>query len=507
MFWYTHWDTISGAEMAILLPSYLFQRNQIWYFRQRIPSYMFDYLGKSEIKVSLKTRDLKTAKQQAWPLACRLWQYYAKYQRTLMTNKPDDFIELISLKDLKVGNVELGDVTIDHQGDAIAEQATLNAFLSVINQNNQDSPQHQKTPATNQPQSDSPKLKEAIGDYIKNKRDEVDNDSVADEKTIGATEGKLNRLVQVLGNVNVNSVMRKDAEKFRNTLLKLPSNMNKIKKYKGLSLSEVIALAPTKTLSTSTVKSYIEVVSTFYIWCKQNRYLDYNPFESLRVKKPSNAKKTNEERDPWEPEQLVTIFNTPVFTQHDFLHSFYYWLPLIGIYTGARMNEICQLYCADIKKIDGSLFFQFTDERPDQKLKNLNSRRVVPAHSKLLELGFESYLAETKKAGNERLFPSLTHSRDGYSKNASSWFSRYRKAYDLQLEGKKQDFHSFRHNVSDFFKQHNIPASQAAAILGHADQTITYGRYGKDLESSKLISIIETLDFSVYLGSVKFWSC
>jgi integrase len=491
--------------MPISLPSYLFQRNQIWYFRQRIPTYMVDHVRKPELKLSLKTRDLKIAKQQAWKLASRLWQYYAKHQRTQMTNKQDDFIELITLKDVKVGNIELGDISIDHQGDAAAEQATLNAFLSVINQNKQPISDEQNDQAAPQPKYQSPKLGKAIGEYIANKRDEVDNDSKADEKTIGATEGKLNRLVQVLGDVSVNSIMRKDAEKFRNTLLKLPSNMNKLKEYQGLSLTEIIALAPSNTLSVSTVKSYIEVVSTFYKWCKHNQYLDHNPFESLRVKKPSNAKKENEERDPWEPEQLAKIFNTPVYTQHNFKHAYYYWLPLIGLYTGARMNEICQLYCADIEKIDSNLFFRFNEDRSDQKLKNPNSRRLVPVHSKLIELGFESHLDNMKKTGNERLFPTLTHSRDGYSKNASNWFSRYRKTYELQLEGKKQDFHSFRHNVSDFFKQHDTPDTQAAAILGHADQTITYGRYGKDLKAEKLVTLIEKLDFGCSLHSVAPW--
>jgi integrase len=491
--------------MPISLPSYLFQRNQIWYFRQRIPTYMVDHVGKSELKLSLKTRDLKIAKQQAWKLASRLWRYYAKHQSTQMTNNPDDFIELITLKDVKVGNIELGDVSIDHQGDAAAEQATLNAFLSVINQNKADNSQTVQAQMASPTPTSSPKLTEAVTEYIANKRDEVDNSSLADEKTIGAIEGKLNRLVQALGDLQVASVMRKDAEKFRNTLLKLPTNMNKMQEYKGLSLTQIIALAPTDTLSTATVKSYIEVASTFYKWCKHNQYAAHNPFESLGVRKPKNAKKRNEERDPWEPEQLGKMFNTSVFTQHDFRHSYYYWLPLIGLYTGARMNEICQLYCSDINKIDDNLFFRFNEDRPDQKLKNPNSRRLVSVHSKLIELGFGSYLDDMNKGENARLFPTLTHSRDGYSKNASNWFSRYRKTYRLQLEGKKQDFHSFRHNVSDFFKQHDIPDTQAAAILGHADQTITYGRYGKDLKASKLVNLIEMLNFKEYLFQVKPW--
>ena len=30
----------------------------------------------------------------------------------------------------------------------------------------------------------------------------------------------------------------------------------------------------------------------------------------------------------------------------------YYWVPLLGQYTGARLNELCQLYVNDIKEID-----------------------------------------------------------------------------------------------------------------------------------------------------------
>jgi integrase len=491
--------------MPISLPSYLFKRNQIWYFRQRIPTHMIDHVGKTELKLSLKTRDLHIAKQQSWRLASRLWRYYVKHQSTQMTNKPDDFIELINIKDVKVGNIELGEIAIDHQGDVEAEQATLNAFLSVINKSKQSVPDEQTVHVATQPNAQSPKLSQAIGEYIANKRDEVDNNSKADEKTIGATEGKLNRLVQVLGDVTVNSVMRKDAERFRNTLLKLPSNINKKPEYKGLSLAEIINLSPTKTLSTATIRSYTEVASTFYKWCGLNQYSSFNPFESLKVKKPKNAKKDNEEREPWDPEQLLTMFSTDVFTKHKHLHAYYYWLPLIGLFSGARMNEICQLYLSEIVRIEDNLFFHITEELEGQKLKTSNSKRLVPVHSKLIKLGFVDYLNANKKNGAERLFPALTNLRDGYSKNASSWFARYRKKHELNIVDRKQDFHSFRHNVSDYFKQNDVPETQAAAIFGHANQKITYGRYGKDLKADKLISLIEKLEFEEVLINVVPW--
>lgn len=487
--------------MGSLLPSYLFQRNQIWYFRQRVPVELITVFGRKEFKTSLKTRDVTVAKRRAISIASRLWSQFDLFQSEMMKKDNDAFAELITLKDVKLGDSHFGEVVIDHDDDAEKEQATLNAFLDVIHKTNQEG---SLSKSTVQSQT-SVSINTAIGEYIANKRDEVDNDSLADEKTINATEGKLKRLVEVFGNVSVDSLMRKDAEHFRNVLLKLPKNMNKVREYRDLTLTEVLALSPTDTLSTSTVKSYTEVVSTFYKWCRHNQYTQFNPFESLRVKKPKSAKKEIEERDPWEPSQLSAMFATPIFTNHDFKHSFYYWLPLIGLHTGARMNEICQLYHDDIVTIDNRLFFRFCEDRDDQKLKTRSSRRVIPVHKALLELNFEGYLEAGKIAGDERVFQSLTHSRDGYSKNASSWFSRFREAHNLKIDGKKQDFHSFRHNVSDFFKQQDVPDTQAAAILGHADQTITYGRYGKDLQAEKLIKLIDILDFSTETANIMVW--
>lgn len=237
------------------LPSYLFQRNQIWYFRQRIPVELVPICGCKEFKSSLKTRDAIIAKRRGVKLASRLWNQFELLQRALMKKDEENFAGLITLKDVKVGNSKLGEIQIDHQGNVEQEQATLNSLLSFINQSIE-----QSVPTTEKSSTDKKVVKilsEAIEEYIANKRDEVDNQSEADEKTIGATEGKLRRLVQVCGDKPVTSILRKDAEKYRNTLLKLPSNINKLKEFRGLTIEEIIDLAPTKTLSTSTVKSYI----------------------------------------------------------------------------------------------------------------------------------------------------------------------------------------------------------------------------------------------------------
>src|SRR6202007_280907 len=90
------------------------------------------------------------------------------------------------------------------------------------------------------------------------------------------------------------------------------------------------------------------------------------------------------------------------------------WGVLIAFYTGARLNEIAQLQTDDIVQQNGIWCFSFSDSGETQRLKNKSSRRVIPIHSKLIELGFLNYV---KKIGKGRLFPELSfHPKDGYGR-------------------------------------------------------------------------------------------
>lgn len=493
--------------MVSTLPSYLFKRAQIWYFRQRTPRHLVAHIGKTEFKVSLKTQDIYVAKRRSISLAFSLQQYFSKYEKKFMTKKVHDdeqFTQLITVSESKVGDITFPAVTFDLD-DPKAEAEAFLSYMTMIegHKSKSDDSTPQESPS---PINEGVLLSEAIGEYLALKRDANNIHEHIDEKSVSAIEGKLRRLIDIFDDVPVDSLVLKDAERYRNTLLRLPANINKLAKYRGLSIEEILQSKPEKTMAISTAKSYIEAVSTFYKWCKKNRYVPDNPFEGLRVRKPKDAKSKSEERDPWYESQLETLFSHKIFTQHKALHPHYYWLPLIALYTGARMNEICQLYVDDIVEDDGVKLFKFCEDRPDQKLKNENSHRVVPIHSELIRLGFLIYVESIKELGHPRLFNALTNTRDGYSKNVSTWFGRFRKKLEINVEGKKQDFHSFRHNVSDFYKQSdNAREVDAAAILGHADQMITFGRYGKNLEAKKLKRIIEQLDFRDALRNVKPW--
>ena len=73
------------------------------------------------------------------------------------------------------------------------------------------------------------------------------------------------------------------------------------------------------------------------------------------------------------------------------------WIPLILLFTGARTNEIAQLYVEHIKEKEGIHLFKIKDEQEDQSTKNKSSNREVPIHKTLIDLGFLKYVEYQKK--------------------------------------------------------------------------------------------------------------
>ncbi|TOB10324.1 hypothetical protein CGK12_24715, partial [Vibrio parahaemolyticus] len=74
-----------------------------------------------------------------------------------------------------------------------------------------------------------------------------------------------------------------------------------------------------------------------------------NPFTKLQVKKETRA---SEERKVFTESDLKKIFSLDVFKRRS-KDAWHYWLPILGLYTGARINELCQLYTDNVKEVEG----------------------------------------------------------------------------------------------------------------------------------------------------------
>lgn len=231
-----------------------------------------------------------------------------------------------------------------------------------------------------------------------------------------------------------------------------------------------------ETKTTTTFNRYLKYFNAFYKWVMSNNHLvTVNPFTGLKVIEKKVA--ISSQRNAYSSEQLKTLMK---FVDGYGNKDRRYWLILIARYTGARMNEICQLKPADVT---GDAIHIRGDV-----LKTANAKRIIPIHSKLIELGLLDWVGRCNK---ERLFHEWGVVKGSYSHGASRWFSR-NNPFD-KSKADYVDFHSIRHTVATELKQSGVELQYAAQILGHSTGSITYDRYGKAVNTAALVEAINKL--------------
>ncbi|MFA0088321.1 tyrosine-type recombinase/integrase [Vibrio sp. 10N.261.51.F12] len=340
------------------------------------------------------------------------------------------------------------------------------------------------TPTIHTPKRQPTKLApiNALGKYLTYKRSHIT------EKTAMAAYLKCKVVLELSGKLSINQIRRPDAERVRQLLYHYPTNIKKHDVFTGLSGLEAIeknSEIGLPTLSNSSVKDYFQKASSFFTWCEQMEYCDINPFKVFRF---TSDKKISEAKSAYTPTQLSTIFSSEIYTKLKFRHNYQYWLPLLARYTGARLNELSQLYVCDVIQVDNLWVIDINDSQPKQRLKNLNSRRKVPLHPVLIKLGFIDFIKTLK---TPRIFPELKHERDGYGTSASKWYGRHKRALGF---GRGLDFHSFRHTFATELKEQLVSETVVAELIGHSHGSITFDRYGKNLSINLLHENIVKLE-------------
>ena len=145
-----------------------------------------------------------------------------------------------------------------------------------------------------------------------------------------------------------------------------------------------------------------------------------------------------------------------------YLHPYYYWIPLLLRYTGARLNELCQIQVEDIVIVDGFYCIIIREISTDQSVKT-GVTRLVPLHDELLRKGFIEFVNSKK---NGQVFSELTPTNGYFSHNPSKWFSRRREKLGIQA-GEGFTAHSFRHNFVNELKQKLVSKELVESIVGH----------------------------------------
>lgn len=310
------------------------------------------------------------------------------------------------------------------------------------------------------------------------------------DKTEAENRAILTLWTRIVGDQPIRGYGFEQHREYKAKLQRLPSNLNKSPRYRGKSIDEVLALGD-QPAAPNTINKNLTRVSALFEWAIKYGYATLNPARGMTI---ANPKRANEERQAFTDDDLSKLFGSDEYVKHGHKQPYQHWVPLIALYTGARLNEICQLHLCDLDEIDGISVIRISDEGGSKRLKTKAARRVIPIHPELLRLGLSSYANSLRKKGHERLFPELRAGRDGYGKAASKWFAAYSSRCGVDAPGKV--FHSFRHTFINRLKQADVPKEKIAALVGHEDESVTFGRYGKEYSPSTLALIITHLSTS-----------
>ncbi len=211
------------------------------------------------------------------------------------------------------------------------------------------------------------------------------------EKTIKGYQDSHQLMLEILGNRVVDSLTHQDGRKLVETIKKLPANRSKC--HPKLTLQQLLLLEDAKLLSYKTILKHVERISSLINSAINQGYTNQNVFrgklEPIRSQQIIEKHFTSDEMNLILGDRLISdsrAINKPER----------YWITLLSAYSGAKLNEICQLNVDNISKTDGIWPTNSNGDSADKSTNTKSGNRVIPLHPKLLSLGFLNYLHQIK---------------------------------------------------------------------------------------------------------------
>ncbi|MCG7364205.1 site-specific integrase [Roseomonas sp. ACRSG] len=285
---------------------------------------------------------------------------------------------------------------------------------------------------------------------------------------MGQERSTLRRFMEVCGDRPVDRYGRGDMTRFMDTLRRLPTNYGKSPKDKDRTLADIIAEADTEgaeRIAERTVKRHLSALTVFFRYAVDRGHLTNSQRVELagghRFK--ASRKSAKAQRDAWTSEELTALFASPAWTgclsAHfrskpgpNIIRDSKYWLPLLALFHGARLEELADLYGRDVRQVEGIWTLHITEtlDKPEggrRRLKTSHAERLIPLHPELQRLGFVTYVQETAPGGDDPVFPDLEPQGKDRRRGprVTRWFQHYRKQVGLYREGVAH--HSFRHTA------------------------------------------------------------
>ncbi|KAA0677771.1 hypothetical protein [Roseomonas genomospecies 6] len=266
---------------------------------------------------------------------------------------------------------------------------------------------------------------------------------------------------RVTGNKALNAYGRADIVAWVRTLERFKASLGKSPSDQKKSIDQLLRESRGKpTMGETTIGKHImHVKAMFRCAIKHYKFAheaDINGmFDGIDLSEwvPSARK-----RKSWQIDQLNALFRSPVWSgtrsrreafskrnqpgPHVYRDA-YWWLPVLALWTGGRLEELAQLHHSDLGfDAHGTPFIKIHDEG-DRRTKNQNSVRNIPVHPFLVEIGALD-LFKRGRVRDARIFPELkpTGELEKFGDTYSTHFTDYRRRCGLYEP--LRDFHSLR---------------------------------------------------------------
>ena len=556
-----------GASSHSRYRSYLTTHRGILYFRILVPNHLQSLIGKREIRRSLNGLDSRTARTKALRLSLAAQHFFAladdlAHERIHSLQERAIQLSGITKENIKSVGTFLFDSTLKKDLSPASLTLLLPSFLreqegiasstKVFSEKveaaevggageerfsfpREETPSVEPTETVRrriklEEKGRLPNLREAFDAYVKAK---TLTWSAASAKDIPPQVRQFVEIVRELEHgrdIRVDELSREHIRSYFDTLKHLPCRLCGQRQFTGKGWLQLADMGRSgqieRLLSVKTMEVRQTNVRSFVNWCEleyrgavQAKYVNSG---FPKVLSDKDIRRKGVKREAFTRDELHALFgDMEQYTKATEGVSSRFWTPLIALYSGMRLEEICQLHLSDIVKEDGVLCFSINEENGGsgyvKHVKSSAGIRKIPVHPYLWEkigLGkFASFRWEQTKKENHRstlLFPDLqervntvNHATVKLGSALTHWFTRYRRSVGVggqHGETSTKAFHSFRHTVIEYLhKEARVDLSMLQSVVGHEmiDMGVTENYAGDWPIRALLTDVIAKLNWNI----------
>jgi integrase len=315
--------------------------------------------------------------------------------------------------------------------------------------------------------TNSKTLEAAMEEYCVVRRERWKSDSGMEE---GFREEVFPLFLEATTTRDTAELSKADVNAYVRAVLALPNNRRKKRQYKHLTLDEILGMniPDEDKLSPTTKRGYLARLRAFIGWMEERDYCPNGITAPMSKVIAPRSIRASEAKEPYTNDDLGKLFNNADYTRGLHKEPSRYWVPLFLLLSGARANEICQLFVKDIRQDEATGFWVLDINENDREttLKSLKKpyhKRLFPIPPIILKLGFLDFVEDLRKKQVARVFPELPYkgTQNKYGDRLERWFNNtYTNKRNCNITTPRTSLHSLRHNTTNYLR-HVLKAQES----------------------------------------------